>query len=1016
MRRFVLFVAALTPIMLNVGCEDGPAQTYSPAPNGAATVWNGPPQSGGIQGDGGIYVNPGTDDFDASFGGQTVNDTCTGPQKKALWHNLFQEPIQIPGLAGGIDIAGGYNKDGASGFDASKPFTYDPTKETWVGATVEQAEAVLCQGAADSIYTGVTTTIGWGENAPAYEFSAEYNANNRQITDLLFQFGYTGSISATSQDGTTTYSIGLTNLPIQVSVNGATPTPVTLPWTDVPTLQDTVRSIYAAFMFTYAPTYPMDTDCVAANHCEIGNNYTEGGYMFFTPLNIAFFVNNTLAPQPAASTMGLVDLGLLKLLPFSLASTTLKLDNMGLGPLVSLPMIGGTSADCEYTLGETFGMFDSTCVQVFGSDTAQNQIAEHKLLGGMAHNDEAFSFDVLGVDPNFVATLADDKVIGDTQTPGPNDVAYRLTVDQYTLGSISNDFVNNDPTGHEDLHGVGLVILEWANLVQKYMKANHGVTKDIGDATCIAAPQTAGCSGIEGIITTAPAAAAPQYPGNALGVNAAINITASYDGGLKPGTWYSVFCHQFGAADGTGYGSCDGGDQSGPTGGFGGYLFSQMQYEVQNHYGTLANTPADLASRRFYFQQWILALVKYLKSADDPNATLLTIDSNVVDPNNLFFDSAGGGFETGTYVETSTVNSKMQAPTALSVTTNLTTSVINDFDFERYNFRGEKALYTAMTSTPGDLPGSEPLYVSNIVGAPILATEYAAFAANPVAGTPDTRYECATNTDPNNPDCGYAAANPATGSPASYAIVAPTVTDALGTHPLYQGYQGAFGQSVLAIAANGSAPPPSPITINPTGFELIHSAQVTMPVFTNPFDPTTAQTGMITVLVPYQPEGANVGFPVTIDGSRDKFYNTYNVDLTGTTVNGNVDYEYINNTSSDGGVVSTLVIRAFETQSYLGLVFACDSGPIGGDPSQPDDILAVRMYDNSSVLLNWIGENPDAATACGLQIKYSIYGNYADYISFLNSGVRFGLNPGFGGSVISDVTLFDPNVVASLGQ
>jgi hypothetical protein len=74
------------------------------------------------------------------------------------------------------------------------------------------------------------------------------------------------------------------------------------------------------------------------------------------------------------------------------------------------------------------------------------------------------------------------------------------------------------------------------------------------------------------------------------------------------------------------------------------------------------------------------------------------------------------------------------------------------------------------------------------------------------------------------------------------------------------------------------------------------------------------------------------------------------------------------------------------------------------------------MYDNADSILNWIAANPSSVADCGIQIKYSIYGNYADFISFLQNGVRFGLNPGFGGAVVSDVTLFDPNVVASLGQ
>jgi len=74
------------------------------------------------------------------------------------------------------------------------------------------------------------------------------------------------------------------------------------------------------------------------------------------------------------------------------------------------------------------------------------------------------------------------------------------------------------------------------------------------------------------------------------------------------------------------------------------------------------------------------------------------------------------------------------------------------------------------------------------------------------------------------------------------------------------------------------------------------------------------------------------------------------------------------------------------------------------------------MYDNAATILDWLAQHPGAQAACGVQLKYSIYGNYPDYVSSLTNGVRFGLNPGFGGSVVSDVTVFDPNVVASLGQ
>jgi hypothetical protein len=80
------------------------------------------------------------------------------------------------------------------------------------------------------------------------------------------------------------------------------------------------------------------------------------------------------------------------------------------------------------------------------------------------------------------------------------------------------------------------------------------------------------------------------------------------------------------------------------------------------------------------------------------------------------------------------------------------------------------------------------------------------------------------------------------------------------------------------------------------------------------------------------------------------------------------------------------------------------------------DVLAVRMYDYGVNILSWLTAHPGAISDCGIQIKYSIYGNYPDYISSLTNGVRFGLNAGQGGSVVVDGTLFDPNVVATLGQ
>jgi hypothetical protein len=184
---------------------------------------------------------------------------------------------------------------------------------------------------------------------------------------------------------------------------------------------------------------------------------------------------------------------------------------------------------------------------------------------------------------------------------------------------------------------------------------------------------------------------------------------------------------------------------------------------------------------------------------------------------------------------------------------------------------------------------------------------------------------------------------------------------------------------------------------------------VSFPVWNNPYDPTSGVSTTLKALLPYVPKGAGVGFPVTIDGSRDKFVNTYNVDFSGETISASLDYDLSKN--PDGSF--SLVPKAIETTDYLGLVFMC-SEP-NATTGQPD-LLAVRMYTPSQDVLDWFTAHPTGLTDCDVVYKYSIYGNYPDYITSRANGVRLGINPGYGGGVVTDVTVFDPNVVASLGE
>ena len=1043
MRRSIATVIPLVAALAGAACEDGPSQTFAPAPTGAGTIWNGTPGGGGIPSEAGTFVSKATQTFgaDANAGGQNANQTLTAVQEKAIWTKLFSAPMQPPGLAGGLDIAGGATGNGSSGYDPTVPFVYDATAETWTGCTLEQAELILGSATADSVYSGVTSTAGWGENL---ELTAYYNESSRAITDLLLEYGYVGTTVATSTDGSTTYTISMNNIPISVTTAAGT-TQLILDWSDEVMLNKQVNAYYDAMRNTFLQSFPADTDCVAAGHCIVGNNLNQGGYIWLTPLNYTFFVDTTVGTQQANSIPVLVDVGLLKVLPFSGAATLLKLDSAGEGPTATATGLGpAKTTTCKYVLGMTFADFDTNCLEVYPAGSATNAVAKAKLFGAIEHGDEYWLFDVSGVDPQFAAgSLGQSEVIGDTKetdagttvcvsdagpclpstTSTPADTAFALRIDQEVLGVISNDFTNNDPTKAKDLHGIGLVTLEWANLIQKYMQANYGVTAELGDPECIAnplrpTPSDAGsgsgssgdagtvgeggadaapahdagappatkiCSGIEGIITSAPPASATgTMKNNALGTNAT-KVDPTIGVGLKPGTWYSVFCNGLGnPATGSGYGSCFGGQRG--YKGNAAYFFDTMQSALYSAYGS-AEPPVALQDRTFVFEQFVLAYVKYLQSAADPTATIATIDANVIDPNEIFFDSNGGGFVTAEYVSRGNVNSSKVAPTEVDVTVELETSVLNDFEFDRFNFRGETALYAALKDKSTDQPGAEPLFITNIVGSSVLEAVY---------GT----YKCATNTDPLSGACKD--------------IVPPQ--DPLTKASIYAPYADAFGQSFLNIAALGSNPISSGMTVNPTGFEFIQNALVTVPILTAPFNQSSAPaaTPSISVLLSYAALGTpGAGFSITIDGSRDKFYSTNAIAFSGESVDGTVDYEYAPATGADGGIVQELVIDAYESTSYLGLVFACaEPSPTGVGT----DILAVRMAQNGNDLLNWIAAHPDPNNSCGVQIKYSPYGNYPDYISFNNNGVRFGLNPGYGGSVITDCTIFNPNILAGLGQ
>ncbi|MFI5296860.1 MAG: hypothetical protein ACHREM_02085 [Polyangiales bacterium] len=997
MRRPLLAMSIFASLA-GVACEDGPNDPYVAAPANAGSVWNNAPDAGG-------YSSDATGSFEAATGSTTKIDICTTDQITTQRGIFFKAPIQPPGLAAGMDLAGGPAGDGKSGWNLTTAATwkYDGAKESWKGMTIDQAQVkdLLCQGSPSEVFVGISG-MAWGDTA---EVQAVYAQDTRKVSELVFSLGYLGSLDYTSDPkgpyGNKAYSLELKNpTPIQVQSPPGSGSPVdwTFTW-NYPgkpgTVGKAINEMWDALRYTFAPAVPRTTDCLSSGECASRQLQGQNGKWSFPYIGLFIYVNaGWESPGTSANTFNYVRLDLLKILPFSDGNVTMQLD--ATGPYLDRKGLGDTGqTECKFTFGMTYKDFISNCVQT-ASDATINAANQAKIDGGRTHSDETFQIDLAGIDPQFTATLTDTQIVGDKDKPQDTDTGYSLTIDQTTIGGIANDYKNNDTTtGVKDLHGIGYVTLETAKLVQDYLVLQGVVTAKIGDAECASgATKTAAgdtCSGLEGILTSTPATALTgtytSMAMNAAGVDAG-KYGAGIKVGLRPATWHSYFC-----TDNT-YANCVGDGSN---------YFKAFEDQLALTLG--ANLPQNVASQRFIFQQFMFASVKYFKATGEFGAypTMAQVDGEAVNIDDLYFDSEGTGYEDAKYVDRTFVNKSNKDPLVITTAANLTGGTVDRWAFTQHNYRGEKALYTVLADNPTDHPGATSLLLANMVGAPMLTYAYGS-------------YKCATvisTTSPNFASCGQ---------------LAPV--NQFG-EPLYKNYADAFGNSFLSLPPGGmlggGAQVPVPVTIDESTYVLEQNAYSTIPIWSAPFGGvpgvngnTNTKTGDYKVLVPFVPKGAGVGFPVTIDGSRDGFINTYLLDFTGGatgflggSISATLFYDHAFATDADSGVVSPngILVKGIDTNDYLGLVFPCAEINASGTAY---DVMGVRMYENAITITNYLATYPTAAQDCDIIIKYSPYGNYADYITSRANGIRMGFSPGSGGSVVTDLTVYDPNIASYL--
>ncbi len=355
MRRSITALSLFASLAL-VACEDGPAQTYNPSPGGAGDKWN----------NGGTAGNPDNakQGYDVIVAGTNANELCDAPTKAARWKKMVKEPIVPPTTGGGIDISGGAD---------------------WDGLTIEEAEKVLCQSTnlGDQFGNG-SRVNAWGDN---YELWMDYRVSTRKARWLNMWPGYIGTVDFESPDGAHKYSIPVNS---QLQKDGK---PLTLDWVGAggKNFVPVADELYRGLMHQFAPAIPNAADgitCFDTGRC-IKGSFGDVAYWYVPAIGFAIWVDNQNAAQPVPSIPTRFDQDLVKTMAYSFANAQLKMDAEG--PLGIAGELKAGAGACTLKIGTTFSDFLGKCVQTTG-DAGKDKIELNKLLGGLSHGTERFSF------------------------------------------------------------------------------------------------------------------------------------------------------------------------------------------------------------------------------------------------------------------------------------------------------------------------------------------------------------------------------------------------------------------------------------------------------------------------------------------------------------------------------------------------------------------------------------------------------------------------------------------------
>jgi hypothetical protein len=978
---------AVTAAAAATACEDGPSQSYRPAPPGAEDRVNDGKNPGVVDSN---AKNP----LDQNFGGQTALDTCVGDKKRQVLTAAFTAPIIPPNFMAGVDLRG---KGG---------------EEDYSGLSIDDAlDAMhLCQGNTyfdpnDQGY-GQTT---WGD---AKEVWARWVQVSRRMDQFTANPGYTGAFEFDGPEIDTPndltkkvkYHFVVAEVPKRSHDGGKT-------WEDFYVKFDPntgnleehyVQAFANGMIATFDPVQMQfeddgtPVDCATSGRCNLQRDDTTPGTLYgVRPVGMYIHFPNFSAPPSVGSKPDQMFITPLKLMPFASTPMFLKLDTGG--PVAQMDKIGDAGKSCSMHLLMTDQDLEDHCINVY-KDGHANHIQARKWFGGIAHDFEHYLHNVQGVGLEFTdLALPWNDVVRDGVTEAKADTASAFFFDIRATGRYLNDSAPNPKKPGslvKDFHGLSAVFWEFARSVQADISSRLPTAQrhDLGDPACLYPRDAkgnlppdfdrrswrpaAGCTGFEGMVTLAAANTGnPQYDKlrqrDVLvnGAAAPLSVNADLGIGFHPGDPAILFCSDPGDIKA----SLDAGkDPAQVDGCVTGPVWDTAFKRVVSilGQGDVDHLPAEMRDRRYFFRQYGVALVKYMRVAGqygpDYDATKPIDLSNVtIDEDSLFFDNVGDGeAERVEYVERTAV-AKGVPPIDFEYEADVHIGNQRYTHFYQRLDRPEVALYTAVSSgADKDTPGKKPLLLTEVFGSPIFGQ---------IAATPAGK-ACVAGDASQCPQDGFGR----TVDLSPYAL-------AFSGSPL------ALGTKLVKVTRRR---------------EDIRMAELELPNFVTPpafHEPTAATLDPIHVLVPWVPKSPGIGYSVPVTGQRDDFVTTAQLDFTGITETFTLKVDYVDKDGNPDveGDGKNVVIKAVQTQDFLGRVFLCRDPATG-------DLLTTRMYDSAEFIVEWLKNHPGAQDACKIIVRYSPYNNYPDIVTSLVNGVKVGVNQGGGYGRVVDATLYLP--------